>query len=410
MSTDVSFSDISTIGIGGRISRFVEPNSRVGVIEAVEEADSRGLPLMVIGGGSNTLAQDEPFEGIVVRDARSVIAVPDEVAPVEGVDRSVHLQADAGANWDDMVAMSVDIGLQGIEALSGIPGSAGASVVQNIGAYGQQVGDVVDSVEVWDRLTKTVHYFRQNDLHFGYRTSLLKESCSETFPDGRTCGSTPRYVVLSIVLKLRHAQSGSVGYTQLAQKLGVQVGEMASTAAIRQAVLGIRAQKGMLEDPRRYLNPIMTTTRRPANIEEALYAIAGESEEHLLDRHSCGSFFVNPHVSRETADRLPPEAPRYEALSTSKAQEGVCASNKASELVVKTSAAWLIEHAGFTKGYALPDSPQAALSSRHTLAITNRGNATCSDIMKLARTIEEGVRETFGVALQMEPVRINQAR
>lgn len=298
-----------------------------------------------------------------------------------------------------MVAMSVDIGLQGIEALSGIPGTVGASVVQNIGAYGEQVGDVVETVEVWDRVGKVVRVFRSQDLRCGYRTSVVKESLQEYFPDGRSFGSTPRYVVLSVVLKLCHAETAPVLYKQLAQSLGIEVGQHCPTKTIRQAVLELRAQKGMLEDPRRYLQMIMTTTRRSNNIEHALRSIANEDEILLKDRHSCGSFFVNPHIPLELANELPEEAPRY-AVSTDKD----AAALQDPSAVVKTSAAWLIEHAGFPKGYALPEHPQAALSSRHTLAITNRGNATCEDVMRLAKVIRTGVYETFGVTLEMEPV------
>lgn len=149
-----SFADLTTIGVGGHIARFIEPTSRVGVIEAVEDADSKGLPLCVIGGGSNLLVADGPFNGVVVRDARRQITVPDEAAPVENGERIVHVNAEAGCNWDDFVAFTVELGLEGVEGLSGIPGTVGASVVQNIGAYGQEVAGAVESVEAWDRRDK----------------------------------------------------------------------------------------------------------------------------------------------------------------------------------------------------------------------------------------------------------------
>ena len=171
-----SFADITTMGVGGHIAHFVEPTTRVGLIEAVEDADSKGLPLVVIGGGSNMLVSDDPFNGVVVRDARCLITVPDEAAPVEGGDRTVHVNAEAGANWDDFVAFTVELGLEGVEGLSGIPGTVGASVVQNIGAYGQEVATSVESVEVWDRETKTTRDLTPADLQFGYRYSALKAS------------------------------------------------------------------------------------------------------------------------------------------------------------------------------------------------------------------------------------------
>ena len=171
-----SFADITTMGVGGPIAHFIEPTTRVGLIEAVEEADSKGLPLVVVGGGSNLLVSDKPFDGVVVRDARRLITVPDEAAPVEGEDRTVHVNAEAGANWDDFVAFTVELGLEGVEGLSGIPGTVGASVVQNIGAYGQEVATSVESVEVWDRDTKTTRDLTPADLRFGYRYSALKAS------------------------------------------------------------------------------------------------------------------------------------------------------------------------------------------------------------------------------------------
>ena len=149
-----SFADLTTIGVGGHIARFIEPTSRVGVIEAVEDADSKGLPLCVIGGGSNLLVADGPFNGVVVRDPRRQITGPDEAAPVENGERIVHVNAEAGCNWDDFVAFTVELGLEGVEGLSGIPGTVGASVVQNIGAYGQEVAGAVESGEAWGRRGK----------------------------------------------------------------------------------------------------------------------------------------------------------------------------------------------------------------------------------------------------------------
>ena len=169
-----SFADITTMGVGGPIAHFIEPTTRVGLIEAVEEADSKGLPLVVVGGGSNLLVSDKPFDGVVVRDARRLITVPDEAAPVEGEDRTVHVNAEAGANWDDFVAFTVELGLEGVEGLSGIPGTVGASVVQNIGAYGQEVATSVESVEVWDRDTETTR-----DLTPAVKDSLPKRLASK---------------------------------------------------------------------------------------------------------------------------------------------------------------------------------------------------------------------------------------
>ena len=181
-----SFADLTTIGVGGPIATFLEPTTRVGVIEAVEEADSQGLPLCVIGGGSNMLVSDMPFEGVVVRDARRSISVLDEAAPVEDDGRVVHVNAEAGCNWDDFVDYCVRLGLEGVEGLSGIPGTVGASVVQNIGAYGQEVATSVDSVEVWDRKERAVKALRNDQLAFGYRSG---DSGRGIFPDAAIRGA-----------------------------------------------------------------------------------------------------------------------------------------------------------------------------------------------------------------------------
>ena len=374
-----SFADLTTIGVGGHIARFIEPTSRVGVIEAVEDADSKGLPLCVIGGGSNLLVADGPFNGVVVRDARRQITVPDEAAPVENGERIVHVNAEAGCNWDDFVAFTVELGLEGVEGLSGIPGTVGASVVQNIGAYGQEVAGAVESVEAWDRRDKRTLDIAAADMGFGYRMSALKTSmyqapavpAGEFFP-------TPRYVVLSVTFA---------------------VGDRMETAAIRNAVLKVRAAKGMLEDAARYLQPAMAGTKRDVNVRIALQAqrrqLAAGADTPVVrdpDRHSCGSFFMNPVLPADAADRLPQDAPRFPATLP----DGTAG--------VKTSAAWLIDHAGFHKGFKVDESSPAGLSTLHTLALTNRGDAAASDIAALAHAVQDGVEAAFGVRLVPEPV------
>ena len=390
LATMTSFADITTIAVGGEIDRFVEPTTRVGVIEAVEEADAKGLPLFVIGGGSNVLVSDEPFHGVVVRDARRAITVPDEAAPVEGDDRTVHVNAEAGCNWDDFVDCCVRLGLEGVEGLSGIPGTVGASVVQNIGAYGQDVATSVESVEVWDRKDKAVKNLHADELRFGYRMSALKASmyqapavpAGEFFP-------TPRYVVLSVTFALRHSSTGVVGYGQLAKALGVEVGDRMDTKEIRDAVLRVRAAKGMLEDATRYTRLAMQGTKKATLVATSLRA---QNDTPDANRHSCGSFFMNPILTAEQAAMLPPEAPRFEAVLPN------------GEPGIKTSAAWLIDHAGFHKGYTVDDDAKAGLSTLHTLALTNRGQAGSQDIAKLAKTVQDGVEHTFGVRLVPEPV------
>lgn len=431
MTMQPNFADLTTIGVGGEILHFIQPTSRVAVIEAVEDADEKGLPLCVIGGGSNMLVSDNPFNGVVVRDARRTISVQDEASPAEdGVDESgshiVHVNAEAGCNWDDFVSHVISLGLEGVEGLSGIPGTVGASVVQNIGAYGQEVSQSVKSVEVWDRKNKITSELSCEDMHFGYRTSLLKQSMyedcvnsskkSEFFP-------TPRYVVLSVTFCLKHSETGVVSHSQLAHALNVSLGERMSTSAIRREVLRVRASKGMLEDATRYENVWMRGSKSVDGVREALRlqsedyvtGVWHDGDDLYSDRHSCGSFFMNPILSVDDASRLPKDAPRFDATLPD------------GSLGVKTSAAWLIDHAGFHKGFKLSDvegtscegagdsagegagdgerkSCNAGLSSLHTLALTNRHNATCEDVASLARAIIDGVYRSFNVRLVPEPV------
>lgn len=408
-----SFADITTVGVGGKIARFIEPKSRVAVIEAVEDADELGLPLCVIGGGSNMLVSDEDFNGVVVRDARRDIHVLDEAAPSEdGIDLQsgahlVHINAEAGCNWDDFVSHTISLGLEGVEGLSGIPGTVGASVVQNIGAYGQEVSQSVTSVEVWDRKTKSTMELQKDALNFGYRTSLLKKSMySSVGVPADSYFPTPRYVVLSVTFCLKHNSTGVVSHSQLANALHVELGERMQTAAIRREVLRVRASKGMLEDASRYDKLWMCGTKCAEGVE---FALRLQSEDYVTgeflegdniysDRHSCGSFFMNPILSTSEADTLPEDAPKFDAIM----QDGSHG--------IKTSAAWLIDHAGFHKGFRLIENGKpspAGLSSLHTLALTNRNNASCDDIANLAKTIIRGVQSKFGVTLIPEPVVIN---
>lgn len=385
------------------MAAFVQPRDRVGLIEAVENADSHGLPLCMIGGGSNFLASDEDFPGVVVRDTRQDISIPDEAVPHEGGAPVIHVSATAGTNWDDLVSYCVRMHLIGIEGLSGIPGTVGASVVQNIGAYGQEVGRLVDSVEVWDRQDKITARLRAADLQFGYRTSLLKQTMyqSPAVPDARFF-PTPRYVVLSVTLVLRHGSAAQVDSAQLSKALDMRPGSVLPLERIRQAVLAVRAGKGMLEDPYRYLTDWMGPCRRTADLEEALAAVQDDlhgprGERALLDRHSCGSFFTNPIISSQAADALPTDAPRYPVV-------GARYGRSSGTAMVKTSAAWLIDHAGFHKGFALAEGSAAALSDVHTLALTNRGGAGSDELVALARAIQEGVERSFGIRLVPEPV------
>ncbi len=346
-------SSLTTLRVGGPAAGYVETATEAELIDAVRTADEAGEPVLVLGGGSNLLVADEGFAGLVVRDTRSGIDVPDHSACA-----GVTYQVPAGTPWDAVVEEATSHRLYGLEALSGIPGSTGATPVQNVGAYGQEVAQTIASARVWDRSTSRVRTLALDDLRFGYRTSLLKRSMRPSDDDPRSpWGPTPRYVVLDVTFQLRQGSlSAPVAYPELARTLGIAVGERAPLLDVRAAVLELRARKGMLLDP----------------------------ADH--DTWSAGSFFTNPMLSADAAASLPDEAPRYPAGGG----------------LVKTSAAWLIEQAGFSRGFGAPGP--AAVSSKHTLALTNRGGASAADLLALARTIRDGVAARFGVTLEPEPV------
>ncbi|GIG35359.1 UDP-N-acetylmuramate dehydrogenase [Cellulomonas pakistanensis] len=358
MTTDVqsaTFSELTTLGVGGPVDRLVDATTEADLIDAVRTADDEGVPVLVLGGGSNLLVSDAGFDGLVVRDARRDITTPDHSACA-----GVTLTAVAGAVWDDVVAHAAAHRLKGIEALSGIPGSTGATPVQNVGAYGQEVSQTIATVRVWDRQRSRVRTLPVADLQFGYRTSLLKRSM-RSLPDEADPGApwfpTPRYVVLDVTFQLRVADlSEPIAYGELARALGVEVGERAPLPDVRAAVLALRGRKGMVLDA---ADP---------------------------DTRSAGSFFTNPVLAEADAAALPEGAPRFPA----------------GDGLVKSSAAWLIEQAGFAKGYGLPGP--AALSTKHTLALTNRGGANAGDLLALARTVRDGVAQQFGIVLEPEPV------
>ncbi len=334
--TGVLLSGLTTLRVGGLAARVVEAYDEEALIEAVRAADLAGEPLLLVAGGSNLLVADEGFDGTVVRVlTRGIRACVD---PCSGAS----VQVAAGHPWDEVVGHAVLNGWSGIESLSGIPGATGSTPIQNVGAYGQEVSQVIASVRTWDRRARAVRTLAAADCGFGYRHSRLK-------------ADPGRFVVLDVTFQLPVADLGApVAYAELARALGVGPGERAGLAQVRQAVLGLRAGKGMLLDD---ADP---------------------------DTWSAGSFFTNPVLPQGFS--LPEGAPSFPG------QDGA----------VKTSAAWLIEHAGFGKGYGMPGP--AALSTKHTLALTNRGGASAADLLALARTVRDGVRDRFGITLVNEPV------
>ncbi len=364
-----TLADLTTMRVGGPADRYVEVASEAELIDTVHSADVAGEPVLVVGGGSNLVVADEGFPGVVIRDVRTGVTVESQ-----DVCGGAAFTVPSGQDWDQLVERAIAEEWSGLEALSGIPGTVGAAPVQNIGAYGQEVADSVASVRVWDRYTASRRTLPLADLGFGYRTSVLKRSMQGVgIDEDGPWYPTPRYVVLEVAFQTRLASlSAPIAYGELARRLGVEVGERAPVADVRRAVLELRAGKGMLvDDP--------------------------GARDH--DRWSAGSFFTNPILTAEQAAALPEDAPRYPM----RPQPELGAIGAAS--LVKTSAAWLIEHAGFTKGFGVHGSRSfATLSTRHTLALTNRGGASTADILELARAIRDGVLSAFSVELVPEPV------
>ncbi len=333
-------SDLTTFRLGGPAASYVEATGDQQLVEAVAEADAAGTPVLLVAGGSNLVVADEGFPGLVVKIATRGV----EVLEVDG---DVEVTVAAGEVWDDFVARAVAEGWVGIEALSGIPGAVGSTPIQNVGAYGQEVSETIARVRVWDRVLKGERTFTGAECSFGYRHSRFK-------------ADPARHVVLSVTFRLALGSQGApIKYAELARTLGVAPGERAPLAEVRETVLRLRRGKGMVLDP----------------------------ADH--DTWSAGSFFTNPFLTPAQADALPEEAPRFAQADGT----------------TKSSAAWLIDHAGFGKGYGADQrGGRVSLSTKHTLALTNRGGATTADLLDLAREVRDGVEARFGVRLVNEPV------
>ncbi len=344
--------DHTTLRLGGPARAWVRVTTEDELIAAVSAADAAGEPVLVLGGGSNLVVADEGFAGTVVEVAtRGVSAdIGDSSNAGDPTCGGAVVTVAAGESWDDLVAQAVERGWVGVEALSGIPGSVGATPIQNVGAYGQEVAQTIASVRVWDRKLNGIRTFAAADCGFGYRTSRFKID--------RYDANGGRHLVLSVTFQFKQGTLGApVAYAELARALAVEPGRRAPLAEVRAAVLGLRGGKGMVLDP----------------------------ADH--DTWSAGSFFTNPVVP---AADVPEGAPTWPT-----AEDGL----------VKASAAWLIEHAGFGKGYGLDrDGGRAALSTKHTLAVTNRGGATATDLLALAREVRDGVAASYGITLVNEPV------
>jgi UDP-N-acetylmuramate dehydrogenase len=326
---------LTTLRLGGPAGRLVEARSEPELVDAVRTADAAGEPLLVLAGGSNVVIADAGFAGTVV------------LLRTRGVAREGgELRVQAGEPWDALVERTVEAGLQGFECLSGIPGSTGATPIQNVGAYGQDVSETVTWVRVLDRATGSIVTMPAAECGFDYRTSVFRKD--------------PRRVVLEVAFRLREQrESGPLRYAELARTLGVPVGASAPLTDVRAAVLELRRGKGMVVDP---ADP---------------------------DSVSAGSFFTNPILTagayaelESRAGAAPPAFPEPDGR-------------------IKTSAAWLIGRAGFERG---DGNGRVGISTKHTLALVNRGGATTAELVALAREIAGRVRERFGVQLVPEPV------
>jgi UDP-N-acetylmuramate dehydrogenase len=323
-------SDHTTLRVGGLATTVCEIQSPSDIQDFVHEYGNQDF--FVLGGGSNIVAPDHEIKTPI-----AYMQLVNSSAKTDG--DFVEINAGSGMLWDDFVADAVDQGLSGVETLSGIPGTVGASPIQNIGAYGTEVNSSIKSVQLVDGTTGKSRILTNEELKFSYRFSILKNL-------------TSRFIIENVTFRLKRDKNSKItNYPQVAESLGINPGESVSIKELRNAILAIRKSKGMILDSKDY------------------------------DTFSVGSFFINPIMEK---DKVPTNAPMYENESGK----------------VKTSAAWLIEQAGFEKGFRLGG---AMISSKHTLAIANSGNATAEDVIELSNLITSGVLQKFGIALTIEP-------
>jgi UDP-N-acetylmuramate dehydrogenase len=325
--------DFTSLRVGGPAKKFVEAHNEEEIIAALKAAGDS--PVLILGGGTNVLVSDAGFEGTVIRITNNSL-----VAEVDACSGAT-LTIGAGENWDDFVALTIERGFAGLETLSGIPGTIGAAPIQNIGAYGHEVAEFITRVRTYDRKAKTVKTFTNGECEFEYRSSIFKRNPGQ-------------FIILDVQFQIRIGDSSDpITYLELAKKLNVQMGDKAPVQTVRQAVLELRASKGMLLDP------------------------------NDSDSWSAGSFFTNPVISQQAADALPDAAPKWPLIDGR----------------VKISAAWLIENAGMHKG---DEVGGARISTKHVLALTNAGDATATDLIELAKSAQTKVYEKFAIKLEPE--------
>lgn len=340
-AAQIALASLTTLRLGGIPCDLIEVNTPEDLADTVRRLDEAREPVLILSGGSNVVVSDDGFAGTVVLVRSRGVSTDSDACS------GAMVTVQAGERWDDFVAYAVQQHWVGIEALAGIPGLVGAVPIQNVGAYGQEVSQTIASVRAYDRQTKRITTFAADECGFAYRHSRFK-------------GEPARFVVLAVTFQFALGDlAAPVRYAELARALQVSIGDRAALRAVYDTVLSLRRGKGMVLDP----------------------------SDH--DTWSAGSFFTNPILTPEQAERLPADAPRFARPDGS----------------VKSSAAWLIDRAGFAKGYRSPSGTGAAgLSTKHTLALTNRGHATTSDLLDLAREIRAGVRERFEITLVNEPV------
>lgn len=366
----IPLAQLTTLRTGGEPLRMIDAHTADELVTALREVWQSAEPVLVLGGGSNLFVGDEPFDGTVIRVLTK--GIERMRSPRPGY---IRLRVQAGHDWDALVAYAVAEGLAGIEAMSGIPGTVGAAPVQNIGAYGQEIVQTLAEVDLIDEFTGEISTVPADELGLGFRTSVFKQHYGSV-------AQRPA-VILTVTLELAevgHTERPIVG-DQLRTALGLELDAAVSLAWVREHVLATRRRKGMVldaDDP---------------------------------DTYSAGSFFQNAIVSASFARTLPPECPRWPVtpdldpvlVIPLAAYDGYVPASTSESSDVKVSAAWLIEHSGLRKGFKLPRS-RAALSSKHALALTNRGNGTAEELAQLARFIQGRVQSEFGLILQPEPV------
>lgn len=342
IETDVSLAEFTTLKIGGKARFFVSAKSEREVVEAVEFAEENNLEIFVLGGGSNVLISDEGFDGLVLQIALKGISI------YQGKDKTVFVTAQAGEDWDEFVAFCVENNFQGVECLSGIPGFVGGTPVQNVGAYGQEVSESIIAVRVFDRQTKEIKELINLDCGFAYRTSIFNTT------------EKNRYIVLAVTYTLKSEGEPKIVYADLIKYFADKKPTLEDT---RNAVIEIRSDKSMVIDAKD------------------------------INSKSAGSFFKNPIVAKEHFVKIVEKARNLGIENVP--------SYEIDENNVKVPAAWLIEKSGFFKGFRFGN---VGLSSKHTLAIINRGGATAENVLEFKDEIQTKVKELFDIELIPEPV------